>query len=550
MEETWTSDTYGQGLLRTSPVSVHPGETATHRAQIRAATGTGSTSTRRALEVLTGVLTWALVTSPIWGALFAPGQLVFFLLVFNAYWLYKSANMAVSALLGYRRLVEGQKTDWLGACRRLRGWKKVQHLVIIPTYREPAEVLEVMLDHLATQDFPRQNLWVVLAFEERDYGARERSERLVQQFADRFAGLWVTFHPDREGELRGKSSNLAFAARRAKQALVDERGHDLQDIVVTVCDADSRLHAKYLSALAFNFLSDPARRFRIWQPALMFYANIWRIPGVARISAGLYSVWQLSRLVARYKLVTQSTYSLSLATCEEVGYWDVDVIPEDSRMFFKVFFSLGHQHEVRVEPIFLPVLADAAEGPSFWKTLANHYRQTRRWAWGASDIPYVIERAVRMRSVPIWSRVRRATFYAEEHICWPTHWFLLTIGANLAAYMAPAYLQTASVALASVASSWLLLACLPCLGLVVWIDERLRPEPPQPAAWWSRVCNLATWLLLPAVGLVLTALPAVDAHTRLLLGRYLHYQVTEKLPAERRYSAPRWTDGATSAGAA
>ena len=36
----------------------------------------------------------------------------------------------------------------------------------------------------------------------------------------------------------------------------------------------------------------------------------------------------------------------------------------------------------------------------------------------------------------------------------------------------------------------------------------------------------------------------------LLLGKYLHYQVTEKLPAERRFIAPSWTDGASSAGAA
>jgi hypothetical protein len=49
---------------------------------------------------------------------------------------------------------------------------------------------------------------------------------------------------------------------------------------------------------------------------------------------------------------------------------------------------------------------------------------------------------------------------------------------------------------------------------------------------------------------VLTTLPAVDAHTRLLLGKYLHYQVTEKLPAERGFTAPSWTDGASSAGAA
>ncbi len=490
-----------------------------------------------------------MLTSPLWAAVLAPSWLVFFLLLFNGYWVYKSANMAVAALIGYRRLIAGQKADWLGELQGLDDWDRVHHLVMVPTYREPPEVLEVMLDHLAAQDYPLTNVSVVLAFEERDLGARERAARLVAQFEGTFRNLWVTYHADREGEIRGKSSNLAYAARWAKEALVDEQGVKIEDVVVTICDADSRLHAKYLSALSYGFLTNAARRYAIWQPALMFYSNIWRIPAIARISAGLYSVWQLSRLVAQYKLVTQSTYSLGLSTCEDVGYWDVDVIPEDSRMFFKVFFTLGHEHEVKVEPIFLPVLADAAEGPTFWSTIVSHYRQTRRWAWGVSDVPYVVRKAFERRSVPFWARLRRVAFYIEEHICWPTHWFLLTVGANLIAYLSPATMQVPVNDLMVSVSSWLLMLCLPCLGVVVYLDLQLRPERERPLSVWDYAVNLGVWLLIPVVGLVLTCLPALDAHTRLLLGRYLHYQVTEKLPAERRYT-PSWTEGASSAGAA
>ena len=514
---------------------------------VAASRGAAGGSAHRALEVLTGSLTWALLTAPIWGAVLAPYNLALFLLLFNGYWLYKSSSMALAALVGYRRLQEGQKVDWLAACRRLPGWDRVQHLVAIPTYREPPEVLEVMLDHLADQDFPRENLSVVLAFEERDPGARECAARLVEQFEARFANLWVTFHPDIEGELRGKSSNLAYAVRRAKRALVDELGCPIDDVVVTVCDADSRLHRRFLSAVTCKFLEDPDRRYRIWQPALLFYSNIWRIPAPARISAGLYSVWQLSRLVTRYKLVTQSTYSLALATCDEVGYWDVDVIPEDSRMFFKLFFALGHEREVQVEPIFLPVLADAAEGTSVPSTLANHYRQTRRWAWGVSDVPYLVCRGVRATGVPFWARLRRISFYTEEHVVWPTHWFLLTIGAHVATYVAPDTWQTTGMATVAAVSSWLLTACLPSVAVIAWLDRRLRPPRPAPAARSDAVADVAVWGMLPLTGLILTALPAVDAHTRLLLGRYLHYQVTEKLPAERSYRAPRWADGAEAA---
>jgi hypothetical protein len=35
--------------------------------------------------------------------------------------------------------------------------------------------------------------------------------------------------------------------------------------------------------------------------------------------------------------------------------------------------------------------------------------------------------------------------------------------------------------------------------------------------------------MYPIVGLVLSVLPALEAHTRLLFGRYLEYRVTEKV---------------------
>ncbi|MFN8522921.1 MAG: glycosyltransferase family 2 protein [Chloroflexota bacterium] len=513
----------------------------------------GSLRTRRVLEVGTGLVTWALVTLPAWGAAFAPRQLAALLIAFNAYWLYKSLNMAVSAVVGFRRLRAGQKVDWRASGRALSGWNRVHHLVLVPTYKEPPEVLEVMLHHLAEQDFPAKRIAVVLAFEERDPLARERASELTRQFGGRFGNLWVTFHQDRPGELRGKASNLAYAAKWAKRKLVDDGGVRLDDVVVTVCDADSRLHRKYLSALTVGFLTNELRRFRIWQPALMFYSNIWRLPAAARVSAGLYSVWQLSRLVTGYKLVTQSTYSLSLATCDEVGYWDADVIPEDSRMFFKIFFSLGHEREVRVEPIYLPVLADAAEGKTPLSTLANHYRQTRRWAWGVSDIPYVLQQLWDRRQVPLWARARRVGMYIEEHVCWPTHWFLLTVGAHLVGVFGPLQGTIASdlavVEQSQMLGAWLLSACLPSLAVVIVLDHRLRPPRPDRIGLRDRAVALGAWVVLPLIGLVLTTLPALDSHTRLLLGKYLHYQVTEKLPADGALDRG-WAPGETSAGAA
>ena len=53
---------------------------------------------------------------------------------------------------------------------------------------------------------------------------------------------------------------------------------------------------------------------------------------------------------------------------------------------------------------------------------------------------------------------------------------------------------------------------------------------PRPAewGWWPRFLSYAQWIGLPFVGIFFSNLPALDAQTRLLTGRYLEYRVTEK----------------------
>ena len=40
--------------------------------------------------------------------------------------------------------------------------------------------------------------------------------------------------------------------------------------------------------------------------------------------------------------------------------------------------------------------------------------------------------------------------------------------------------------------------------------------------------SYAQWIGLPIIGILFSNLPALDAQTRLLTGRYLEYRVTEK----------------------
>lgn len=485
---------------------------------------------RRVLEIVPPVLVWLAITAPAWGALLVPSALGFAMVLFAVYWLWKSVQFAGGVIIGYVRLSRAQARDWEAEARSLPGYADLHHLIMLPTYGESEEILADTLDHLARQDVPLDRVAVVMAFEERDQKAPARARLLEARFGKRFGHFSATFHPAIPGEVKGKSSNLAWAARRFKEELVDTGALDPRHLVITVCDADSRLHRRYLSALSYSVLKEPAAQHHIFQPAILFYANHWRLPAPLRALNSVYSLYELARMVPSYRLVTQSTYSLFWRVAEEVDFWDVDIIPEDSHMFFKVMFHYGRR--VKVRPIFLPVYADAAEGPTLERTIVNTYHQIRRWAWGVSDVPYVVLGALRAPDLPWYTRAARVGWYVEEHLMWPAHWFLLTLGGVLPRLLNPSYASSPLGLWQASLNSAIMGLCLPCLLVVILVDWRLRPTHPDGEDAIDVLIGWGSFALLPLVGLVLAALPALDAHSRLLLGRYLEYRVTEKMPVQ------------------
>ena len=134
---------------------------------------------------------------------------------------------------------------------------------------------------------------------------------------------------------------------------------------------------------------------------------------------------------------------------------------------------------------------------------------------------------------------------------WPSHWFLLTLGGLVPAPGQPDATRTARSACGSRASSRPSWGCAcRAWSLVVLVDWRLRPEHPDGEDPIDVLIGWASFGLLPVFGLVLCALPALDAHTRLLFGRRLEYRVTEKVPVQARFRDEQRAPSARSGGRA
>ncbi|TAK02211.1 MAG: hypothetical protein EPO36_02825 [Chloroflexota bacterium] len=554
---------------------------------VEAAAHPGRTRTvQRALEVVPGAVTWGLIVLSVGLSFRWPEVVAWFVLTFDVYWLYKAVMLTGSvaaaftmirrtvavdwrartfglrdiagrigdiesrleAIEGRARLLDraGERLAAAGGRReaaRLRDERKellrllarrgeaipdpdrLWHVALVPTYTEPYEKLHATIQALAEADWPRERKMVAIITRETDLGGRENVARLREVFGDAFLHFFHILDPLEPGIVVGKSSAMAYGGRWLYRELTG-LGFDPREVVVTDLDSDYRVHRRYFGYLSWSFLTDPDRFRRLYQPVPMFHNNLWQTPLPVRLVAIGATHVQMWRSLTPEKLISFSSYSVSLQTIHEVDYWATDAIPEDSRFYWKSFFR--YSGEFNAVPLFMPIYGDAVRARSYPRTLIQQYTQIRRWAWGVTDIPYYIRNALAHSEIPRMTRVRRLLDLWLDHLNWAIAPFVIIFGSNLPLILNPAFAQTTLGQNLPLYASWLLTGAFGCLAVLMYVEERIAP--PRPAEWGllRNVASRVQWLLIPVVGLVFSNLPALDAQTRLMAGRYLEYRVTEK----------------------
>lgn len=481
----------------------------------------------RLLEILPGVFVWETILLFFAGSLFFPIYLAYVVIFFDIFWLYKSISFALAAAVSYFRIRASEVMDWLGEVKTFPDWKKIHHVIIIPQYKEPLHILERSIRSLVTQDFPLKQITVVMATEARDPEGKDKANILKEKYGRKFANFFITVHKLTPKETIGKHSNENYAARWVKKELIDRRGFNINYLTITSSDADHCFHPKHFSYLAFKFLDNPSRYLRFWQPAVFYYNNFWRLPALTRVINTIGTIWNASVLSRKDRLVSCQNYSLSFKLLNEVGYWDPKIIPEDYHLFFKAYYK--KRGLVETEPIYLPVYADAAESTTFWGTIKNTYLQFQRWAWGVSDDPNVVKNYFLTPTVSFLDKTIRLIKLLEDHLLMPLNWFLITLGITIPTLLIPEFSQTVIGYNLPKLSSFILNLCLIFLVIILIINAKLRPSPPSSVSRLRALLTPLEFILMPIAGFIFNVLPSLDAHTRLMLGKYLEYRRTEKV---------------------
>lgn len=481
--------------------------------------------TRRALEVSIGSITWLVVLAPIWGSFFIPLYIAYAIVFFDIYWLYKSFQLVRTAHIATKKIKQAEKTDWLSKAKQYKDFSKMNHVLILPNYKERVDKIRLTLETLTKQALPLKKLHIVLAMEEREKDGKEKANVLIKEYESKFGSIFATYHPDLPNEVKGKSSNEAFAGRVTYDRLFVKEHYDPNFATVSSVDADSMFDRQYFSYLSYKFLSDPMRYNKFWQSAVVFYNNIWKVPSPTRVISFFGSLWRTSLLVQGDRLITQSTYSLSYKLLKDIDFWDVDVIPEDYRIFFKAFYRM--KGNIWVEPIFLQTSMDAAFSTGYMNSLKNKYHQERRWSWGVSDDPLFIKWWFTVPNVPFVRKTTMLFHVVLDHILWPTNWFIITVAANIMPLINPVFSRTTLGYSLPNLAGFILTICLFAIFALLYIDYKNRPENRQ-LPLLRKIVFPFEFLLMPVIGFFFSALPALISHTALLFGKRLEYKVTEK----------------------
>jgi hypothetical protein len=368
-----------------------------------------------------------------------------------------------------------------------------------------------------------------LAGEERaGQSAEEVSNLMIQKFSHRFGFFLTTIHPkDTAGEIPGKGSNATHAAEMLRKKILDPNQIKYTEAIVSIFDIDTVLYPDYFNCLMWHFMKAKRPLKSSFQPVPIFNNNIWEVPAVSRVVAMSSTFWEMIQQERPERMATFSSHSVSFQALYEVGYWQTNMVSEDSRIYWNLLIANNGEYDVI--PLSYPVSMDANAAPTFWQTLVQIYKQHRRWTYGVENLCYILYHFRNNKLIPLKKRINVALQQAEGYWSLVTNPIMLFILG-----WAPIYLggqdfhQTVlSFNLPVIIRDLLIIAMI---GLVVSsiISLTLIPERPQNASRFRYIVMAVQWIMIPATMIIFSAIPGLDAQTRLMFGRYIGFWVTPK----------------------
>jgi hypothetical protein len=474
---------------------------------------------RRIIQIIPGGLVWITLIGSLGLSFFEPLWMVYFVIVFDVYWLFRVMYYLPFLISAWWRFRHGVRRDWQADAMKLAGYERIRHLILLPTFREELPIVREALNNLLLSTTPADRMIVCLGGEARD---AERFQKIAQvireEFATKFLSLQITMHPsDLPDEIPGKGSNLNYMGHLLVP-VIESLGISPDDLIVSSFDIDTQAHPQYFAAVTYQYLTVPEPTKSSYQPVALYNNNLWESQSPVRVAMFGTTFWLMTELARPEEMMTFSSHSMSWRMLLDVNFWQKDIVSEDSRIFLQGLVRY-HGH-YRVTPIYLPVSMDSVSGKEYIPSLWALYKQLRRWAWGVENFEYMAFAFANDKLMPLRVKVAYLWKQVEGAYTWATAPLLITILGQFPFWLAPERFRSFAVFQNTPFTlQWIMRMAL--VGVFASAGLALTLLPPRPAHVPRRqriVVMFLQWLLLPVTFVLFGAIPALDAQTRFMLG--------------------------------
>lgn len=449
---------------------------------------------------------------------------LFFIALYIAYWSVKVFESYYYVLKSYIKLLWLEGHDWSTDTAIIQGWKNLKHIVIVPIYTEPYDVIEEnILSILKTKYTYPENITVLLATEARAQHGETNAKKIIQEYSGKWVNIVNIVHPEWvEWEWKVKGSNITHAIRKYEKMT----SLDPAETFVSTIDTDTKVEKDFFSIITATFVNTDCRDRAIYQYTPI-YSNNWKNwHFFARIIGMGTTLWQFFESQNPEFYRNFAVYGQSLKCLHKANYWSLTSIVEDGMQYWRSYF--GWDAEFRI--IHTPAICemDLVDEKNIYRTVRSQYKQLRRWSWGCTDIEYVLPSFVGNKKISRWEKIRKTTYLIYNHLFWAGGPFMLffigyvpglvtTIDQSIAAFTVP-------IASSIIFTILFATVIVPSI-LSVHIMRRYVEFGPMDYLW-----NLIQWIAVPVLTLTLFSIPAIESQIRLFFGKRIDsFDTTEKM---------------------
>lgn len=484
----------------------------------------------RLYEILPGLSIWLTLFLCLILSFIKPLWMIYFIIVFDIYWVLKVMNFIFYLSIAWLRFSRTKKIDWLDVIsHELYEKKDKRHLIFLTLYNESWEIVKTGIESIKKACYDKEKFIIVIAGEEK---TKEHCEKIYHQvkneFDEYFFDIVFTLHPTNlPDEIPGKGSNLHYSESELKK-YIDQKSWNYADIIATIFDIDTICHPNYFAYLVYTYIKHPNPTRTSFQPIALYNNNLWNSPAILRIMAFGTSFWTMTSLARQDNLVTFSSHSMSFKAIVDVGFHEKRIVSEDSRIFFQCYLHYNGDYEVT--PLYLPVSMDTVRDDNWFTSIKNIYKQQRRWAWGVEHVPFLIwEFSKKKNLIPLRKKIKWIFVEWEGKWSWCLAALLITILGRLPLWLAgPEVRQSAIFFNAPYLLETLMFLAMSGLFVSAFLSFFILPKKPKTEPNHKYLVMFFQWLLLPISMIFVAALPALDAVTHLMFGKYLGFNVSQK----------------------